>query len=50
MAGTDLSYQVVVLGKGSQLSLSEFGTQGAKVLASWERGRGPLMSWLVIQP
>ena len=50
MAGTDLSYQVVVLGKGSQLSLSEFGTQGAKVLASWERGRGPLMSWLVIKP
>ena len=50
MANTGLSYQVVVLGKGSQLSLSDFGTQGTKVLASWERGRGPLMSWLVLKP
>lgn len=48
-AGTGLHYRVTVLGKGGQLSSSDWGTAGSLVQASWERGRAQMQGWLEIR-
>jgi hypothetical protein len=46
-AGTGMNYQIYVLGRGGHIGASGWTSPGGKAEASWERGRGPVMSWLM---
>lgn len=46
-ADTDLNYTLYLLGKGGTLSVSDNGTKGMSVKASWEKAKQKLDSWLV---
>ena len=48
-ADTPLHYQVFVLGRGTVLAPSAWGTQDAPVTVSWEENRGMTQSWLLLK-